>query len=631
MIKKIFLLLLFYSSIYSKVLEINNETKLYNTSFNQKNYEDKNHEYNELYILNDVIDENYFKNTSSYSKSIFWTKIHVKNIDENDYLSIFRNNRAGIDNIEVFIFNKNKEFIKSVSLGDLKNQKDRIILSNKSVFHLNFKPQEEFFIITKFESLGSIDLHWDIISVQNYTYSSTIEYIFWGFFGGVIVALIFYNLIMFLTLKDKVYLYYIIHAFFLLYFSYSINGLFYLLNIGINLYFLTISTWFSPALMLVFLNLFAKSFFKIIEINKLINKLFNLFIYLNLVIFLIFIFALYDTRLLNITIIYLIIILLNIIFIAFIGIWATKKKLDGSIFFLIGETIYLSGLIFSTFFILGIIETTYLNLFIFPICLLLEVSFLAIALNYKIKKIKKNNDKREFLISQEKNIFDIGKTVKNLSHQFRQPLSYISTQILYLETLYNLNKKNQIADEFISIKNKLNYSVNCMSQTLSLFNNFYDESNEIIIINPALELRKLIEIHNERLILNNILVDIKCDHNLNIETYKGYFSNVMTILLDNSLESFEMNKIKNPTINIFISKEKNKIIILFEDNGKGIKKENLNRIFEPHYTTKKSNYGLGLSIAKVMIEEKLNSKITVKNENYKTTFVIELINLMKRM
>lgn len=627
MFKIISLLSLLCLSLFSKTLEINYENELYNTSSNQKTYEDKNHEYDELSILNNTIKENYFKNTSTYSKSIFWTKIHIKNSDKKDYLSIFRNNRAGIDNIEIFIFDKNKNFIKSAYLGDLRNQKDRVFLANKSIFYLTLKPQEEYYIITKFQSLGSLDLHWDILSVQNYTYISTIEYIFWGLFAGVIIALIFYNLMMFLTLKDKVYLYYVLHAFFLLYFSYSINGLLYLFDIGINLYFITISTWFSPALMLIFLNLFAKNFFKITKEYRLLNNLFTTFISLNFIIFLIFIFALYDTKVLSITPVFLIIILLNILFIAFVAIWSTKKKLEGSIFFLIGETIYLSSLIFTILFTLGVIETTYLNQFILPLCLLLEVSFLAIALSYKISKIKKDNDKKEFLLSQEKSIFDIGKTVKNLSHQFRQPLSYISSQILYLETLYNLNKKNQIADEFISIKDKLNYSIDCMSQTLSLFNNFYNESNEIIIINPSLELKKLIDIHKEKLILNNISFTINCDDNLNIKTYKGYFSNVMTIFLDNSLESFEINKIENPTINISISRDKDKIIILFEDNGEGIKKENLNKIFEPHYTTKKGKYGLGLSIAKVMIEEKLNSKIIVKNENNKTIFIIELIDL----
>ena len=80
---------------------------------------------------------------------------------------------------------------------------------------------------------------------------------------------------------------------------------------------------------------------------------------------------------------------------------------------------------------------------------------------------------------------------------------------------------------------------------------------------------------------------------------------------------------------IFVStyQKNNKIIILVKDNGEGIKSENFNKIFSPGFTTKKRGWGLGLSLAKRIINDYHGGKIYVKNSflGKGTTFAVELI------
>ena len=72
----------------------------------------------------------------------------------------------------------------------------------------------------------------------------------------------------------------------------------------------------------------------------------------------------------------------------------------------------------------------------------------------------------------------------------------------------------------------------------------------------------------------------------------------------------------------------NKVVIEVADTGKGIKKKNLGNVFKPGFTTKSRGWGLGLSLAKRIIEEYHKGRIFVKSSEIGkgTTFRIEIYN-----
>ena len=69
-----------------------------------------------------------------------------------------------------------------------------------------------------------------------------------------------------------------------------------------------------------------------------------------------------------------------------------------------------------------------------------------------------------------------------------------------------------------------------------------------------------------------------------------------------------------------------KVVVEVSDTGKGIRKKDIRNVFRPGFTTKKRGWGLGLSLAKRIIEEYHRGKIWVSNSevNKGTTFRIEL-------
>ena len=83
---------------------------------------------------------------------------------------------------------------------------------------------------------------------------------------------------------------------------------------------------------------------------------------------------------------------------------------------------------------------------------------------------------------------------------------------------------------------------------------------------------------------------------------------------------------KDGNIDFELFNIENTLIIEITDSGRGIERNKFKSIFEPGYTTKQRGWGLGLSLAKRIIEEYHNGKIFVKSSDLGlgTTFRIEL-------
>jgi signal transduction histidine kinase len=80
------------------------------------------------------------------------------------------------------------------------------------------------------------------------------------------------------------------------------------------------------------------------------------------------------------------------------------------------------------------------------------------------------------------------------------------------------------------------------------------------------------------------------------------------------------------TITLTLMKEEKVVIVEVQDTGKGIKKKDIKNVFTPGFTTKKRGWGLGLSLAKRIVEEYHRGRIFVKSSEIGkgTTFRIEM-------
>jgi C4-dicarboxylate-specific signal transduction histidine kinase len=110
-----------------------------------------------------------------------------------------------------------------------------------------------------------------------------------------------------------------------------------------------------------------------------------------------------------------------------------------------------------------------------------------------------------------------------------------------------------------------------------------------------------------------IILDI--DEKMELKSYPGAFSQIITNLLLNSLvHGFEGKDEGNITISAIHNKTQ--LELNYRDDGKGIPKENLDKIFDPFFTTnKQAGAGLGLHIVYNLVHQKLNGSIYCSREN----------------
>ena len=93
---------------------------------------------------------------------------------------------------------------------------------------------------------------------------------------------------------------------------------------------------------------------------------------------------------------------------------------------------------------------------------------------------------------------------------------------------------------------------------------------------------------------------------------------VVQNLLKNAIDSFSGMEIERKRINLYAEFLEDRLLLKISDNGCGIEREKLDKIFDPFFSTKDSGTGLGLYIVSTEVENN-NGKISVESERGKGT------------
>ena len=112
------------------------------------------------------------------------------------------------------------------------------------------------------------------------------------------------------------------------------------------------------------------------------------------------------------------------------------------------------------------------------------------------------------------------------------------------------------------------------------------------------------------------------DHDVRVKMNASLFEWVIENLCKNAVDAME----GQGTITLTLTEGQHDVVVEVKDTGKGIKKKDLNSVFTPGFTTKKRGWGLGLSLARRIVEEYHKGRIFVKQSELGkgTTFRIEL-------
>ncbi len=239
--------------------------------------------------------------------------------------------------------------------------------------------------------------------------------------------------------------------------------------------------------------------------------------------------------------------------------------------------------------------------------------------------IKEKRKQQEFVIQQSK-LAEIGEVFSSIAHQWKSPLVEIAT--IAQEKFYN--QEGELREEDDKFVNDIMFQVKYMTETINSFQKFIMPSTKKIVFDINESVKEMLEIikHNIKYNYIDVKVNVEPNTNLLVLGYKNEFMQILLNIVNNSKDAIikqkSENKISQGTININIKNITNKVQITIEDNGGGIPTQYLDQIFESYFTTKKDGHGIGLYMAKLIIEDKLGGKINVLNSKDGAKFTIEL-------
>lgn len=207
-------------------------------------------------------------------------------------------------------------------------------------------------------------------------------------------------------------------------------------------------------------------------------------------------------------------------------------------------------------------------------------------------------------------LIHIGELTSRITHDMRNPL----TVIINYSTMVRKNSKNKLD------KKSLDQLALIEEEARKMYHQIEDVLNYVKL--PPLKL----QIHSLHDILKKVIERTQTSDDITIHLPKNNpqiacdidkLEIVFVNLISNAIEAMD----KSGIISINSSETKDSVIIEVEDSGPGINDENLEKIFEPLFTTKTTGTGLGLASCKNIIER---HRGTITAKNNPTTFTIKL-------
>ncbi len=234
-------------------------------------------------------------------------------------------------------------------------------------------------------------------------------------------------------------------------------------------------------------------------------------------------------------------------------------------------------------------------------------------LETKIKEeVDKNIKIQKQLFTAEK-ISSMIEMINNISHQWRQPLSIISTVSsgMLLKKEYGLLDDKEFRDNCIMIDNNVQF----ISKTIDNFRNFIDNDNNKKVFDLENAIEDFLNLVSALIANDHINIILNLEKDIKINGYENELIQCFINIFNNARTALNERKIEEKLIFILTSIEDNKVIITIKDNAQGISEEIMNKLFEPYITTKHQSkgIGLGLYITYNLIVDKMNGAIDIVN------------------
>lgn len=236
-------------------------------------------------------------------------------------------------------------------------------------------------------------------------------------------------------------------------------------------------------------------------------------------------------------------------------------------------------------------------------------------LELKIKNAIEENAKKDRILYTQSKMAAMGEMLANISHQWRQPLSVISTVAsgIKLKLEYNIFEK----DEEIKNLDVLIDSTSYLSATIDDFKNFLNPEKTNKQFNVKKIIDKTIQMFGKNFTSHGIEI-ITNTEDLELIGHENELLQVIINIINNAKDALEAQTLDKKIIFIDLYTQNNNIVLSIKDNGGGINRDILPKIFDAYFTTKHKSIGtgIGLYMSYQIVTNSYDGTLVAANETF---------------
>jgi C4-dicarboxylate-specific signal transduction histidine kinase len=246
-------------------------------------------------------------------------------------------------------------------------------------------------------------------------------------------------------------------------------------------------------------------------------------------------------------------------------------------------------------------------------------------------RMREEMEKRRFqeqLLIQQSKMAALGEMSSAIAHQWRQPLNTVGILAQDLIDAMNYGELNQTYLE--NNVSQIMQQVRFMSQTVEDFRSFFKPAKEIVRFDIRAAIQEIITLLNHQFSHSRISISLEGQcQSAYVLGHPNEFKQVVLILLNNSREAilarYKRGDSTPGKVWVEIEEGDGSICLRFADNGGGILAEIMPRLFAPYISSKgEEGTGIGLYMAKTIIENSMEGSLSAANRKEGAEFVITL-------
>ena len=273
----------------------------------------------------------------------------------------------------------------------------------------------------------------------------------------------------------------------------------------------------------------------------------------------------------------------------------------------------LIAVILTALLSMGFLERDNATAYIFQVGIIVEITLLSMGLAYRYKINQDKLAEKSKVIHEQAKLASMGEMMQHIAHQWRQPLSEINSVAMKIESEY---RRQTLSDASLD-KNigKIENITEHMSKTIQDFNGYFKSDKEKVEVKLEDVVDKALDLVWSGLDKRDIEVRKHVENDDKVLLVEGELIQVMLVLMNNARDALVNSEDSARWISIMITKERGKNCIIVEDSGGGISEANLDKVFEPYFTTKfeSQGVGIGLYMCKMIVEESMGGRLRVEN------------------